>query len=230
LIDKYNQFIRQKHKKDILMVKKVYVLLFVTLQLSVYVKGQAFHGGLEAGLVASEVSGDNLAGPNKLGWYAAAYTFTSITSNSDLMLQIKYIQKGSRSIPTEKNNFNEYKFYLHYLEVPLIYQLDISPYTNMEYIEKLKVHSGLSVSILVDHFESENGSTHFHAGEREDFHPAELNILMGFSFPLGSSLDFRFGFSNSLTPIRPHSGGKKTWYNHGQYNTAWTFGLTWMFW
>jgi hypothetical protein len=212
------------------MVKKVCILFLITLQMSLHLMGQAFHGGLEAGFVASEVSGDNLAGPNKPGLYVAAYTFTSITSSSDLMLKIMYIQKGSRSIPTEKNNFNEYKFYLQYLEVPLIYQFDISPFTNMQYIERLKIHSGLSVSVLVNHFESENGSTNFQPGEKADFHPAELNLLVGFSFPLSPSIDFRFGFSNALTPLRPHAGGRKIWYNQGQYNTAWTFGLTWLFW
>jgi hypothetical protein len=37
-------------------------------------EAQRFQGGLKAGLVGSEVSGDNLSGPSKPGFYASAFT------------------------------------------------------------------------------------------------------------------------------------------------------------
>ena len=211
------------------MGRKILVLSFSMVMLFQMVSGQRFQGGLRAGLSASEVSGDNLGGPNKLGWFASVFTFKEISDYSDLMLEIMYIQKGSRSVPNEKNDFYEYKFYLQYVEVPLHYRADISRYTDITFLDKLKVNAGLSVSVLVDYLETDMG-TPVPPGEREDFHPAELNILLGISFPLNSLFDFNFGFSNSLTPIRPHAGGGKVWYNRGQYNTVWTFGLAYVFW
>lgn len=210
------------------MSKKI-TLLILFLMVSQLVNGQRFRGGLRGGLVASEVAGDNLGGPNKLGWFSTAFTFIEITEFSDLMLEIMYIRKGSKSVPSERNQFYEYQFSLQYVEVPVHYRIDISRYTDMNFVDQLKVNVGLSVSVLVDQQELDMG-TLVPPSEREDFHPAELNLLMGISFPLNNSLDFNFGFSNSLTPIRPHAGGGKVWYNRGQYNTLWTFGLAYVFW
>ncbi len=211
------------------MGRKFFILLISLVAFFQMASGQRFQGGLRGGLVASEVSGDNLGGPNKLGWFSSAFTFVEISDYADMKLEIMYIQKGSRSVPNEKNNFYEYKFYLQYVEIPLHYRMDISRYTDITFLDQLKVSAGLSVSVLVDHLETDMG-TPVPSEEREDFHPAELNILLGISFPLTSSLDFNFGFSNSLTPIRPHAGGGKVWYNQGQYNTLWTFGISYVFW
>ena len=209
--------------------KKRYILLFFLMLFCFQATGQQFQGGLRMGLVASEVSGDNLSGPNKLGLFASAYTFAPVSEFSDVMLEIKYIQKGSRSIPTERNNFYEYTFFLQYVEVPVHYRQDIARYTDVGFVERLVVSAGLSVSVLVDHLETDMG-TQVPPGERENFHPAELNIILGLSYPLTESFDFNFGFSNSITPMRPHAGGGKLWYNRGQYNTLWTFGLSFTFW
>lgn len=202
------------------------LISFLSLNLS----AQIFNGGLKAGITASEVSGDNLAGPNKVGFYASVYTFTPLSDYSDLMLEVMYTQKGSRSIPKETNNFYEYKFYLSYVEIPVQYQVDISRYTNLSLFEKISFRLGLSVSVLVDFLESVDGTTTVLQGEKKEFYPAELNVLTGLSFPINQSLEFSIGFSNGLTPIRPHSGGGTTWYNKGQYNTVWSFGLSQRIW
>ncbi len=209
-------------------MKIVIAIIFSVFSLSL--SAQIFNGGLRGGMTATEVSGDNLSGPNKVGWYASVYTFTSLSDYSHLILEILFIQKGSRSMPREKNNFYEYKFYLSYVEIPVQYQVDISRYTNLSLVEKFSFRLGLSVSFLVDFLESDDGTTTFLPGEKKDFHPAELNILTGLSFPINPSLDLSIGFSNGLTPIRPHSGGGTTWYNKGQYNTVWSLGLSKVIW
>jgi hypothetical protein len=194
-----------------------------------HLAAQRFEGGLRAGLVASEVSGDNLGGPNKLGWYASAFTFTPLAEHVSMKLEIMYITKGSRSVPSERNDFLEYTFHLQYVEVPVLVLVDVSQFSQSPVLEKLVLHAGLSGSVLVGHREQEFGAD-VPVSEVEPFHPAELNILLGFSYPLTERMNFHFGFSNSLTPIRPHSGGSKVWYNRGQYNTVWTFGVSYNFW
>lgn len=209
--------------------KKLILTVFFCLMLWV-AHSQNFHGGLRAGLTASEVSGDHLAGPNKLGWYASIFTFTPLSPYTDLLMEIMYIQKGSRSIPQEKNNFYEYKFYLQYVEMPILIRMDISRFTDNSVIDRLSFTTGLSVSVLVDHFESYDDTTVSQTPQGPGFHPAELNILAALTIPLSSGLDLRIGFSNGLTPLRPHSGGGRTWYNQGQYNSVWTFGLSYNIW
>jgi hypothetical protein len=141
-----------------------------------------------------------------------------------------FIQKGSRAIPSERNNFNEYRLSLDYVEVPLLFKTNIKPYTELNYLEKLWLHAGFSFSSVVNHFEQDEVGANVSNLRDSDFNPAEINILLGFSYPIFSGFDFVFGFSNSLTPLRPHAGGAKRWYNHGQYNTLWSFGLSYIFW
>jgi hypothetical protein len=140
-----------------------------------------------------------------------------------------YIQKGSRSKPTKTNGFYDYRFSLHYVEIPVLFIQDFARFTTISYIEKLSVQAGLSASFLVDHHESNSGYSITNP-DRENFHTAELNLMLGFAYPIGKSIFFNLGFSNSLTPVRPHESHVNTWNNYGQYNTLWTAGLSYIFW
>lgn len=213
-----------KLKKNIVLIIIGFVVFGFTNAFS-----QNFGGGLRGGLVASEVSGDNLAGPSKLGWYASAFTFTRLNQYNDLLLEIMYIEKGSRSIPSEKNDFLEYKFLLQYVEIPVIYRMEIARYTDISFVDSFTAYIGLSASVLVGNRETDMG-TPVPENERQPFNPAELNALAGISFPLFGGFDFQLGLTRSVTPIRAHNGGGKTWYNHGQYNTAWKFGISYVIW
>ncbi len=206
-------------------------LLMVVIYLAGFspANGQVFRGGFKGGMVASEVSGDHLAGPNKIGVFGSAFTFLQVSQYSYLQGEVMYIQKGSRSVPNEQNLFFDYRFTLHYVEVPVLYIYDFSALTDIKYIDKVLIHGGLSVSVMVHHTETENGFSISNPDKR-DFFPAELNLLLGLAYPLHQSFYFNFGFSNSLTPIRPHAGKQSTWYNYGQYNSLWTIGLSWVFW
>ncbi len=211
------------------MSAKIFLLTILGfLILVVPSQGQSFKGGFRGGLTTSEVSGDNLSGPTRLGWFATAFTSRSISESSEVVLEIMYIQKGSRSVPNEKNDFRNYSFFLQYVEIPVWYRVDISRYSQLDIVKKLKVNAALSVSFLVGYDETDLG-TGVVRNEEQDFNKAELNFLAGLSNPLYKKFDFTFSFSNSLTPIRPHRGGGSTWYNRGQYNTVWTFGVAYNF-
>jgi hypothetical protein len=210
-------------------LQKISLTIIFLILFTIQSYNQTFHGGLKAGMVASEVSGDNLAGPRKLGAYGSAFTFFQFTEFTLLQLEIMYIEKGSRSVPSERNNFNEYTLKLQYVEVPMYFISNIARYTDMNYLERLWLYGGVSFSSLVGYVERDELGFDI-TGTRDNFRPAELNIIMGISYPIGSNLDFVFGFSNSLTPFRPHYSGATRWYNQGQYNTLWTFGLAYVIW
>lgn len=189
---------------------------------------QKFGGGFKGGMVASEVSGDNLAGPNKLGFYASAFTFLPIGQYAHLQGEVMYIQKGSRSVPNKHNQYFDYRFALQYVEIPLLYVQEMSRFSSNNYLSNLLIHGGLSLSLLTQHKESEGGYTL--ATGPNTFNPAELNLLLGISYPIHKSLYFSLGYSNSITPIRPHASGETAWNNYGQYNTLWTLGLSYFVW
>ncbi|ASB49293.1 porin family protein [Alkalitalea saponilacus] len=207
---------------------KVSVILLSIICLSTFnIQSQVFRGGFKGGVVASEVSGDHLSGPNKFGLYGSAFTMLPLSQYSFLQMEVMYIQKGSRSVPSESNNYFDYRFNLQYVEVPFLFVQNMSAYTSLNYLDKILFHGGLSVSFLVNSNESEDLVEY---PNRSDFNAAELNLLVGFSYPLYEALYLNFGYSNSLTPIRSHADGQTTWINRGQYNVLWTLGLTWIFW
>ncbi|HKL72552.1 MAG TPA: outer membrane beta-barrel protein [Marinilabiliaceae bacterium] len=199
-----------------------YFLLFV---LSNSLSAQSFKGGVKGGLVASEVSGDELAGLNKFGFFGSAFTMYPISNHSFLQMEVMYIQKGSRAVPKEENLYSDYFLSLHYVEVPLLYVQDLSIWSHV--LNGTLVHGGLSLSKLVNHKETKDGTTFF---STTNFNTLEANFLLGISYPITHSLHASLGFSNSLTPIRPHPGGQTTWKNRGQYNSVWTLGLSYIFW
>ncbi|MFP4468814.1 MAG: outer membrane beta-barrel protein [Bacteroidales bacterium] len=218
--------------------------------------GQEFRGGIRAGLTASEVSGDDAGGPDKPGWFAAVFTNRDISEYSRLQLEVMYIQKGSRvfrdpqedrdgqqttpfffaagdnGVPdSPSEGYRDYRFTLHYVEVPLAFKFDFSPLIPLPYVDRLTGEIGLSGSTVVGHYEESEGKdiTDRMADDRP-FYVAELNLLAGLYYPIHEGLDFHFRFSQGVTPLRPHQSEVATqWYNRGQYNTVWSFGLSFTF-
>jgi len=190
---------------------------------------QEFRGGLKGGMTASEVSGDHLASPDKIGYFAAAFTNYPISRYESIQFEVMYIHKGSRSWPDETNDYFDYRFALQYVELPVLFVQDLSRYTSLNYLENILAYSGLSASFLVDHQETE-GLSPIPDEKRENYHGIELNFLVGLSYPMTETLFVNLGYSNSLTPVRPHASGNTTWYNYGQYNSVWSLGLSYYIW
>ncbi len=194
--------------------------------------GQAFRGGMQAGLTASEVSGDRSGGPHKLGWFASVFTDYQVSEHAYWHLEILYIQKGSREFndpeTPEEGVFRDYKFYLQYIEVPVLFKFDFSVFERLPYVDWLTGEIGLSGSTVVGHYETNDfgdENTGLMARERP-FNRAELNLLLGFYFPLREGLGVHFRYSQGVTPLRSHESGARTWYNRGQYNSVWSLGLS----
>jgi len=205
------------------------VLLYSIFILNAYnLKAQRFNGGFSGGLTASEVSGDNQSGPNKLGFNAGIFTYINLNDNSALEMQIMYIQKGSKKNPNERNGFTSYRFHLEYVEIPVLYKFSIPLLDKVEYIGKINYEAGISYARLMRYKEEDNYRTVL-PGEKEDYYYNEANLILGLYYPLSDHLDFSFRSSNSLTPIRPHKGKATVWYNWGQYHTAWTINLSYKF-
>jgi len=205
----------------------IFAPLIISL-LTVPLHAQSFGGGFKTGIVASEVSGDNMGGPNKLGFFAAAFTSLPINKYAHLQAEVMYIQKGSRSRPNKYNDYYDYRFALQYVEIPLLYVQNLARFSDNKLLSKTLINVGLSVSVLTQYQEKESGSSLLF--KQNNYKPAELNLLLGLSYPLKENLYCILGYSNSITPIRPHASGETTWNNKGQYNSLWTIGLSYNIW
>lgn len=221
------------------MIKKAIPYIFVCLAVLVVcsgrVAGQSFRGGVMAGMTASEVSGDRSGGPNKVGWYASVFTDYPVSDFSFLHLELMVIQKGSREFhnPDDPSQgaFRDYRFHLQYVEIPVLFKIQFPVARRLPYTNWLGGEMGLSVSRVIGHVETDDvgveiTNTPNDVALTRPFRPAELNLILGFSVPLGEMLAFTFRFNQGLTPIRDHASGKQVWYNRGQYNTAWTLGMS----
>ena len=208
---------------------KIFFLLLLIPFLFNYqsVSAQNFNGGFFGGLDASEVSGDNLSGPNKLGFNVGVYTNYNLNSHAAIELEIMYAQKGSKRNPTEFSTY-KYLFQLDYVEVPFLYKFSFAALDPVKYLGKIKYEAGLSYSRLMRSKEEVNDRLIL-TGEMPNFYYNETNLILGFYYPISEKLDFNFRSSNSLTPIRPHKGGAHVWYNWGQYHTVWCLNLNYKF-
>jgi hypothetical protein len=209
-------------------------LLLLLLLAQPPARAQSFRGGFQAGLTASEVSGDLSGGPNKLGWFASVYTDISFSPHTYWQLELMYIQKGSREFndpeTPEEGIYRDYRLNLQYVEVPVVFKFDFSVFERLPYADWLTGEIGLSVSRVVGHYETNDEgaeNTDLMALERP-FHAGELNVLAGFYFPVSDNLNVHFRYTQGVTPLRPHAGGTRTWYNRGQYNSVWLIGLAYL--
>ena len=93
-------------------------LLLISFLFSLIAFSQEFRAGIITGINTSQVSGDNLAGFNKLGMRSGVFLNTEI-DNLIAQIELQYINKGSREL-IDKNDFDEgYKFQLNYAEMPM---------------------------------------------------------------------------------------------------------------
>ncbi len=196
--------------------------------------GQGFRGGLKAGLSASEVSGDRSGGLNKLGLFASVYTDYRVSERSYWHLELMYIQKGSREFndpdpdDLRQSPFRDYTFALQYVEIPVMFKIDFPIMGRLRHTQYLSGEIGFSVSKVIGHAETNDFGvdiTEMMADDRP-FHKAEINAILGFSVPLRDNFAFNVRVIQGVSPLRDHASGRKTWYNQGQYNTAWALGLS----
>ncbi len=248
------------------MKKTVFLLSVMMLICSLQQESRAqmFRGGMQAGITASEVSGDQAGGPDKLGFFANVFVNMDIRPYTRVQMELMYIQKGSRvyhdpwddehgdpgdfsfkegglkldPIDPPDDGYRDYKFYLHYVEVPLILQFDFSPVTRLPYVERMSGEIGLSAATVVGHYEEKRGlEVTDDMARLRPFKLAEMNILAGLHFPITDGLTFNARYSQGVTPVRTrHARDEITCANalecyrkRHQFNSVWSFGLTYTF-
>lgn len=182
-------------------MKKIFILLALTFSFIVTVNSQNFFGGLIAGGITSQVEGDQRGGFNKLGFTAGAFAGLPINKNFSVHLELKYIQKGSRSNNVEAfPDGDPYLLRLDYIDMPIVFTTNFNMIRiNGRGLHWLNVELGLSVDVLAKYKEEIMGI------ENIDYNPwrrVALNVLAGIRINITKDCQIGLRTINSITSIR----------------------------
>lgn len=170
---------------------------------------------------ASQVNGDELSGYNLPGFQGGFFTMLPLNDKSALQLEISFVQKGARELPSDTSIF--YRTRLNYISVPLLYRL--------HWGDQLAFEIGPVFDILANAEESDQ------SGERE-INPPYKNFHLAGLFAINYNFNEEFWISfrtvNSITTIREGNAAAPTINSprlggNGQRNLILTFGLYYAF-
>lgn len=176
--------------------KILFAGLLCLLSLIHAAEAQKFKGGLNLGLIASQVDGDFRGNYNKPGLFTGAYVlFPFCHETMGFQLEIDYAQKGSKSQGKNSDgSLNKSRMALHQIEIPLLYNYNI--------IRNLSLSGGLSCNMLVNTTVYDSyGYTDETYAEPYNFHFFELGLLLGGSYKIKEHYGFSFRYGYSITPI-----------------------------
>ncbi len=189
------------------MTNKILISLVLFFAVIFSAKAQKFHGGIIAGLSASQVAGDTYSGYDKAGIYAGGYVSLDISERSAFQMELAYFQKGSRKNP-DSLDYTSYLFRTNYVELTFLYLYKINKFT---------FEIGPSAGFLVGYTERRDGYPVY-----SDNLPAAvtLQINAGLRFDINDRWTANFRTNNSLLNIRKHNVTGDVWrfWTYGQFH------------
>ena len=161
---------------------------------------EGFHGGVRVGLNASQISGDDLVGFNKMGASAGVFVNHSIIPSGRLKLQLElnFSMKGSHSkAPASRETNDFYVLNLGYVEMPLLLRSDgwsfwVFPF---EFMFEFGPVFGVNV------YQKEREANGQIVG-RPQFRRFEFSAMTGVSFVIAKKHHVGLRYSNSIVPVR----------------------------
>ncbi len=185
-------------------MKKLIFLLAISALFAANAVSQSFYGGVALGGVTSQVDGDGNNGFHKFGFTGGGFVGLKLSDIFDIQLEIKYIQKGSKSSVDDLSSF---KIRLDYVEMPLVASANLDFLkVNGRKLDWLKFELGLSLDVLVYTNQKINA-----ANEATDmWRPLCLNGILGMQFRLMPKLGIGFRVITSITSAYKGNFGRDT--------------------
>ncbi len=182
-------------------MKKIFILIAITFSFIVNIDAQSFFGGLIVGGTTSQVEGDMRGGFNKFGFTAGGYAGLPINDNLSIHMELKYIQKGSRSNNVEAfPNGDPYLLKLDYIDLPIVFTANFDMIKiNGRGIKWLNVELGISVDVLARYKEEVMGI------ENYGYNPwrrMTVNGLVGVRINITEDCQIGLRSINSINSIR----------------------------
>lgn len=200
---------------------KILTIFFLFISTVSVVQGQrrAFHGGILAGITATQIQNDNSGGFNKLGLYLGGYILTDFNENWKGEIGMNYAAKGARENGGDDQvGYNKYVARLRYLEFPFIVKYRF---------KKFDIEAGLSIGFLLFGNEYVNGDL-----QQSDtkFKKYEFAGIIGVSYMFNEKIGLNIRSQTSLLPIRTPSDGVFYTNGQGQYNILLSFSVRYFMW
>lgn len=201
--------------------KTVFVcLLLIIITTYSFAQDKGFRGGIMFGAVASQVDGDCLSGFYKSGIQTGIYLTNRFNKKTGFQVEIKYIQKGSRTIAPPPDSLNAlperyYKLRLNYVEVPFL--------INFYLKKKFMLETGLSLAYLFRAREDVDG--YGFAVPSPPFKKFDFPATFGVAYLVSEKFRIDFRYSYSTVAIRNHPAHQTWYFDRGQYNNYLSFGM-----
>ncbi|MFM9986567.1 MAG: porin family protein [Flavobacteriales bacterium] len=175
-----------------------------------------FQGGLIAGPLFSQISGDGLGGWDKLGFAAGAWVNVPISERNGVLLSMKYVTKGSRT-KRDTLDFNSFAYHLNYIDVPILFNHSFTikkstwrwlagPYAGVLISQKVKAN-GVNYSVP-------------EASSGPDFKRYDIGLMGAVAWWPTSKFFVELSTSTSIIPTRPAPlvVNPGSYYEQGNYN------------
>ena len=192
-------------------MNKIFTFI-IFLFISLAAVSQSFRAGVQFGIVASQVDGDNLTGYNKAGPFAGLFVNRPLGERSSFQLEMNYIQKGSRkNANPAKGIYDSYLMRLNYVEIPVLYKYEMKNHIGF--------HGGLAVAYLISHLEKDiYGPIDPASSTAPEFRDFDIDFIAGLSYNFKGPWVFVFRFSYSVIPIRDTPIQPFAYFNRPQHN------------
>jgi len=178
--------------------------LFSCLMISTLAAQRGFDLSLVAGLNASQIAGDKLAGFDKLGINAGLKIGYRLPSNMDLSLEMLFSQKGS--IAKRSAGLNRMNTTFNYIDFPLYVTYNDWFQDDDDYY-KVGIHGGFSYSYLLSRRLNNQRITN-----TEDLRNFDVMALLGVHYAFTKNWTLMLRYSNSFiriyqNPLDPDARG-----------------------
>jgi hypothetical protein len=172
-----------------------------------------FRGGLMAGGVTSQISGDGLGGWDKFGLVGGAWVEVPFSDRMALNVAMKYVNKGSRT-KVDSVSFQTFGYYLNYIDVPLLLTYSLKPAKG---IKNLGILLGPTVGVLLNQKIVSNG---FEFDVSPPFRQYEVGAELAIRAWLGEVVHMQMALFSSVLPTRPNPSqvNPNSYYERGNYN------------
>ncbi len=167
---------------------KICILSVVLLSSMSQAQGQTFRSAIVAGLNASQINGDLIAGFNKLGIQAGLRVSTDLKEKIEASVELLYSQRGSRASGKFASPFS---IRINYVEMPLI--IGFKDWLKDDY-HKIRFEAGLSYGRLI-HAEQEDATGTI---DIDYYNQNDISWLAGATFFSSERLAFSARFTQSL--------------------------------
>jgi len=199
-------------------MKRIVFFLFIVFSL-LSATAQSFKGGVRVGLTASQLSGDNLSGYNKLGAYAGGYIKFPFTEIWSLQTELNFIMKGSSNV-VNLSASNPYLYYIRllYIQVPLLPKVQL--------FKNFELELGPAFNVL---FSGGEYDIYGRMPGRKPFRWWEVSGIAGITYLIKGHYGINLRYEVSLTPIRKADETTPYIHRKGQFSDLFSISFLYQF-